>query len=143
MPRSPFCVAAFLCVTTLPFSLPAHSQTSNTVMRGNSLRVETDMVLVPVTVSDGMDRPVMGLDKKNFALYEDDQQQEIRYFSMEDAPISVALLLDLSRSMSDKFLSEQAAVSEFFKNANSRDDYVLIHFRTALSLSPTRLSRSM
>ena len=75
-----------------------------------------------------MNRPVMGLEKKDFALYENDQQQEIEYFSIEDSPLSVGMILDLSGSMTRKFETERAAVSEFFKNANAQDDYFVVTF---------------
>lgn len=125
-------LTVLLCLAVLPSSSPAYSQAHHPNDRAslgeNTLRVDADMVLVPVTVSDGLDRPVMGLNRQSFALYEDNQQQNIRYFATEDAPISVALLIDLSKSMRSKFITEQPAVSEFFKNANSQDDYLAISF---------------
>src|SRR5271156_2387113 len=51
------------------------------------LRADVDLVLVPATVTDAQNRPVMNLAKGNFALYEDDQQQQIQTFTREDAPI--------------------------------------------------------
>ena len=96
--------------------------------RMKPLRVDVDLVLVPVTVIDTMNRPVMGLEEQNFRLYEDNEQQLIRFFSTEDSPISVGLLLDLSKSMANKFVTERTAVEEFFKNANSQDDYFVITF---------------
>jgi Ca-activated chloride channel family protein len=93
-----------------------------------SMKVNVNMVLVPVTVTDALDRPVMGLDSRNFAIFQDDQQQEIRYFSTEDSPISIGLVLDLSKSMTNKFEIERDAVTEFFKNANAEDDYFVITF---------------
>jgi hypothetical protein len=52
------------------------SRVSSTSPR--SMKVDVKMVLVPVTVTDAMDRPVLGLDKRNFALYQDSEPQEIR-----------------------------------------------------------------
>lgn len=92
------------------------------------MRIDVNMVLVPVVVTDAMNRPVMGLEKQNFALYQDDEQQQIGYFATEDTPISVGLILDLSKSMTNKFSMERAAVSEFFQNANRLDDYFVITF---------------
>jgi Ca-activated chloride channel family protein len=92
------------------------------------LRVGVDVVLVPVTVTDSMNRPVTGLEKQDFTLLEDEQPQEIRYFWTEDAPISVGILLDLSRSMSNKIDDARAAVGEFFKTAHPEDDYFIITF---------------
>lgn len=96
--------------------------------RAKPLRVDVDLVLLPVTVSDSMNHAVTSLKKEDFALYEGNQQQEIRYFSTEDAPISVAILLDVSRSMSNKIDTERAAIVEFFNNANPEDEYFAIAF---------------
>ena len=92
------------------------------------LHVDVDLVLVPVTVSDSMNRPVITLKKEDFALYEEDKPKEIRYFSTESAPVSVAILLDVSKSMSDKIASEREAIVKFFNNANPEDEYFAIAF---------------
>jgi Ca-activated chloride channel family protein len=92
------------------------------------LHVDVDLVMVPVTVSDSMNHTVTTLKKEDFALYEGDQPQEIRYFSTEDDPISVAILLDVSKSMANKIDTERAAIVEFFNNANPEDDYFAIAF---------------
>ncbi len=92
------------------------------------LRVDVDLVLVPVTVTDPMNRPVLELQKQDFKVYEDNELQQIQYFSAEEAPISVGLLLDMSKSMANKFVTERAAAEEFFKNANPQDDYFVITF---------------
>jgi len=96
--------------------------------RPRPLHVDVDLVMVPVTVSDSMNHTVTSLKKEDFALYEGDKQQEIRYFSTEDDPISVAILLDVSKSMSNKIDTERAAIVEFFNNANSQDEYFAIAF---------------
>jgi Ca-activated chloride channel family protein len=90
--------------------------------------MDVDLVQVPVTVLDEMNRPVMGLQKEDFSLFEDGSAQEIRFFRTEDAPISIGLLLDFSRSMSNKFHNEREAVQQFFENANPNDDYFAISF---------------
>jgi len=92
------------------------------------MRVDVKMVLVPVSVSDVMDRPAMNLKREDFTLFQDDEPQKIEYFGSEDVPVSVGLLLDLSKSMTNKFDMERAAVTEFFKNANKQDDYFAITF---------------
>ena len=56
------------------------------------LRVDVDLVLVPVTISDSKNHTVTTLKREDFAVYEDNKRQEIRYFSTEDVPISVALI---------------------------------------------------
>src|SRR5437870_1774025 len=107
---------------------------------GKPVRVNVELVLVPGSVNDAMNRPVITLKKEDFALYEEDKQQEIRYFSAEESPISVAILLDVSKSMSDKIYIERAAIVEFFKNANPDDEYFAITFsdHPRLIAGPTR-----
>lgn len=87
-----------------------------------------DLVLVPTTVTDTLNRPAMSLKKDNFAIYEDNQLQLIQGLYKEDAPISVGIILDFSKSMSNKFEAERNAVTQFFKNANPEDDYFVIAF---------------
>lgn len=101
---------------------------SATVPETKPLHVSVDVVLVPVTVSDRNNRPVTTLNRQDFALFEEDKRQEIRYFSSEEAPSSIAILFDVSKSMSDKLDSERAALVEFFKNANPADEYFAITF---------------
>ncbi len=96
------------------------------VPRTKPMRVDVDLVLVPVTVTDALNRPVVDLPRQNFTLYEGGVAQPIRYFSNEDAPISVGLILDCSGSMWNKIEYEREAVAEFFKNANPQDDYFAI-----------------
>jgi len=109
-----------------PPNVPSPAQAN--VGRVKPLRSDVDLVLVPVTVTDELNHPVMGLKQHAFKVYEDNQEQQIQSFSAEDGPISVGLLLDLSKSMADKFVIEREAVEEFCKNANPEDDYFVISF---------------
>ena len=97
-------------------------------IRTKPFRVDVDLVLVPVTVTDSLNRPVVNLERDNFRIYENEKRQDIRFFSKEDAPISVGVILDFSKSMSNKFEAERTALAEFFKNANPEDDYFAIVF---------------
>jgi len=106
------------------------SSTPSEMARMKTLRVSVDLVLVPVTVTDALNHPQTNLARENFTVYEGSQPQEIRYFSAEDSPISVGLLLDVSNSMQDKIETERAAVEQFFKNANPEDDYFAITFNS-------------
>lgn len=91
-------------------------------------RLNVDLVQVPVTVTDALNRPVMGLKENDFTVYEDERSQKVQFFSNEDAPISVGLILDLSKSMSNKFVTEREAVEQFFRNANADDEYFVVTF---------------
>src|SRR5271167_5145895 len=92
------------------------------------IRKDVDLVLVPVTVTDPMNRLVTGLEKDNFFLTDSGQPQEIRHFSSEDAPISLGVIFDISGSMANKIDKSRDAVVEFFKTANPQDEFFLITF---------------
>jgi Ca-activated chloride channel homolog len=92
------------------------------------LSVNVEMVLVPVTITDPMNRLVTGLDRENFNLFEGKEQQEIKTFSSEDAPVSLGVIFDMSGSMSSKIERAREAVIEFFKTANPQDEFFMITF---------------
>jgi Ca-activated chloride channel family protein len=92
------------------------------------LKVDVDLVLVPVTITDPLNRLVTGLDKENFQLFEGNATQEIRTFSSEDAPVSLGVIFDSSGSMSSKMDRAKDAVMEFFKTANPQDEFFMITF---------------
>src|SRR5579859_6025456 len=87
-----------------------------------------DMVLVPVTITDPLNRLVTGLDRENFSLFEGKDQQEIKTFSSEDAPVSIGVIFDMSSSMSSKIERAREAVIEFLKTANPQDEFFMITF---------------
>ena len=87
-----------------------------------------DMVLVPVTITDPLNRFVTGLDRQNFSLFEGKDPQEIKTFSSEDAPVSIGVIFDMSGSMSSKIERAREAVMEFFKTANPQDEFFMIAF---------------
>ncbi len=92
------------------------------------IRVNTTLVLIPVTVMDPLNRFVTGLDKENFKIAEDKIDQAIMSFSSEDAPISVGVVFDCSGSMGDKLVKSRQAVAQFFKTANPEDEFFLVQF---------------
>jgi VWFA-related protein len=100
-----------------------------------NIRVDSTLVLIPVTVTDPMNRFVTGLEKENFRLYEDKKEQDITQFSSEDAPLSVGVIFDCSGSMGHKLEKSRLAVSQFFKTANPEDEFFLVQFSDTASLA--------
>ena len=92
------------------------------------IRSRADLVLVPVSITDDMNRPVIGLGQSNFELFENKKPQEIKNFSTEDTPISVGILLDTSGSMSYKLERARDAVQQFCAASNPQDEFFLITF---------------
>jgi len=96
--------------------------------RRSTLRIETNLVLINVTVTDPLNRFVTGLEKEHFKLFEDKVEQNILQFSSEDAPLSIGIVFDTSGSMGPKLQKSRQAVVQFFKTANPEDEFFLIEF---------------
>jgi Ca-activated chloride channel family protein len=96
--------------------------------RSQTLKVDVPVVLVNTTVSDLKGRLVAGLDRQNFRIWEDDVEQKVEYFSLEDMPVSVGLVFDTTGSMADKLSAAREAATAFLKTSNPRDEYFLIEF---------------
>lgn len=99
-----------------------------------NIRVNADLVLVPVTVMDYWGQLITGLERQHFRLFEDKVEQPITQFAYEDAPVSVVLLLDRSGSMAPKSERARQAVVEFLETANPDDEFSLIEFSDSARL---------
>ncbi|MGB6973507.1 MAG: VWA domain-containing protein [Terracidiphilus sp.] len=95
---------------------------------GSLIRMNVDLVLVPVTVTDPMNRLVTGLEKTDFQVYEDTKRQKITSFASEDAPVSIGIIFDLSGSMTSKLIRARDSILQFIKTANPEDEFFVIGF---------------
>jgi Ca-activated chloride channel family protein len=98
------------------------------VRPGELIRMNVDMVLIPVTITDPMNRLVTGLEKEDFQIYENSSQQDIRSFACEDAPVSIGIIFDLSGSMTSKLIRARESILQFIKTANPQDEFFVIGF---------------
>jgi VWFA-related protein len=117
---------------TIP-SRPKPPVPADILPKGN-IRIDTTLVLIPVTVTDPLNRFVTGLEKDNFRLFEDKIEQQIAQFSSEDAPLSVGVIFDCSGSMGSKLEKSRQAVAQFFKTANPEDEFFLVEFNDRADL---------
>lgn len=103
--------------------------------RRSNIRIDTTLVLIPVSVTDPMNRFVTGLEREHFRLFEDKIEQDIKQFSSEDAPLSVGIVFDTSGSMGSKLQKSRQAVAQFFKTANPEDEFFLVQFNDRPNLA--------
>jgi VWFA-related protein len=95
---------------------------------GSNIRVDTTLVLIPVTVTTPLGQFVTGMDRDNFRVFEEKVEQRIVHFTSEDAPLSVGLVFDSSGSMGSKLAKSREAAAQFFKTANPKDEFFLVEF---------------
>jgi VWFA-related protein len=95
---------------------------------GEVIKVNTQLVSVPVRVMDKKGRFVGGLARENFKVFEDGVEQEMAYFSSENAPFTVALVLDMSYSATFKIAEIQSAAIAFIAQLRPDDKVMVISF---------------
>ena len=127
-PAGPACLWALaaLCLGSLaPF--PAAGQEPD-CEPGVTFCVETERVVLHVTVVDRQDRFVTDLAREAFSVQEDSQQQTLTYFAQEDVPVSIGLVIDNSGSMREKRQYVNKAALEFVKASNPQDEVFIVNF---------------
>jgi Ca-activated chloride channel family protein len=95
-----------------------------------NFRASTQLVLVPVTVTDRYGKSIEGLQAKDFNILEDQVSQQIVSFAADDAPCSVGLVLDISGSMRNALDSAKGVAQSFFRTANPEDEFLLLTVST-------------
>jgi Ca-activated chloride channel family protein len=106
-----------------------------------TISIKTDLVTLTLTVTDLYGRLVSGLKKSDFTVFDNNQEQEISFFSDADAPASIGILFDVSDSMSgEKIGKARKALGKFINTSHPSDEYFLIGFnsRAQLLLDRTR-----
>ncbi len=100
-----------------------------------TIRVDTDLVLVDVKVTDrGDGRAVTGLRAEDFAVYEDGKQQPIALFSRNTVPLNVALVLDTSGSTQGEVSLIRKAAQRFLDELQPKDRVALVAFSQEIEL---------
>ncbi len=144
--RKRICLRIVAVVVCALFGTTIYSQTQGPVpppkenpepkfKPGQSIKIDVDMTLVNLTVTDPLDRLVTGLEKENFRVFEDGVEQEVQTLSSEDVPVSIGLVFDMSGSMSDKVEKAREAAVQFMRTANPLDQFFLVSFNDRAELT--------
>src|SRR5262245_18947186 len=110
------------------------SSAQNLDDRDSTLRVDVELVQLPVSVLDKDGLPVRGLQKDHFTVFEDKVQQYITVFKQEDIPLSIGLVIDASGSMTDKLERLNTAAVTFVRESNPEDETSIVSFADEASL---------
>ena len=105
------------------------------------VHVDVEMVVVRVSVTDPLNRYVIGLEEDHFRVFEAKVEQEIIHFSNDRSPVSVGILLDISGSMEDDILSARNSVVRFLEQGHDLDEYFLITFNDRTKMAYEFTSR--
>jgi len=88
----------------------------------------SELVVLPVTVTDKDGRLITGLPREHFAVFDEGRPQDITAFSSQDVPVSIALVIDDSGSMGEKLGEVVAASLAFARWSHPDDELIVIEF---------------
>jgi Ca-activated chloride channel homolog len=92
------------------------------------LRLNTDLVVLSITVTNETGKYAHGLKRKDFTLSEDGVAQSINSFAADEEPFAAAILVDMSGSMSYKFGLVRAAAASFIEQIRDNDQVAVYGF---------------
>lgn len=92
------------------------------------VKVETNLVTIPVSVFDRNGLYIPNLQKENFKIFEDTKEQEIAYFGTSEKPFTVVLLIDTSPSTQYKIEEITRAATAFVDQLKLQDSVMVIEF---------------
>jgi Ca-activated chloride channel family protein len=87
-----------------------------------------EVINLTVSVTDARSRYVTDLAQREFAVFEDGVRQDLTLFTHENLPISLALMVDVSASMSEKLPVAQSAATRFVKTLRPQDAAEIVQF---------------
>lgn len=118
-----------LALSLLLISVSAAAQDDDEI-----LNVESNLVVLNVTVTDAKGIYVHDLSQNDFTVYEDGKQQTITTFSVEDTPFAAAILIDTSGSMEGRITLARAAAIRFLDSLRTDDVAAVYRFDSKVEL---------
>ena len=100
----------------------------------DTVRIDTNLVLLRVTVNDQQGRAAMKLKQDAFKVFEDNTEQKIGFFSTEESPVSWGLVLDRSGSMEEMIGDVYDAALHVIDDGTSRDETFIVTFNSLTDL---------
>lgn len=99
-----------------------------------TIKVETNLVTIPVSVLDRNSFYITDLKQGDFKIFEDDVEQEVAYFGASEKPFTVVLLIDVSDSTNYKIEEIQAAAAAFVRQLKPQDRVMVIQFDNSVKV---------
>jgi Ca-activated chloride channel homolog len=94
----------------------------------NRLKTDVDLVVLHATVTDDRGQFVPELKQSNFQVFENRAEQKISFFSSNDIPVTMGLVIDNSGSMREKRSQVNAAAMTFVRTSNPQDEAFVVNF---------------
>lgn len=99
-----------------------------------TVELSSELVVLDVTVVDQHNHSLTNLKPEDFTIYENDVRQQVSFFSEEEVPTSLGLVIDTSRSMAPKLNSAMAAALRLIRESHQDDEVFVIEFKAEAEL---------
>ena len=127
MARSLYAAMSLLCAASL-LAHPARPADSSQEQQVPFRVVSTELVVLPVVVTDKQSRYVSDVARERFVVFDNGRRVPVELFTNEDTPVTVGLVIDSSGSMRSKLGEVLAATSRFARSSNPEDELFAIRF---------------
>lgn len=131
---SAFCLRTSSALPRLLQTDSSQPQAVGNQQSSTPISISSNLVDLPVSVTDRRGNFVDGLNKDNFHVYENGREQRISIFGRQDLPVAVGLVVDHSGSMGPKLAEISAAAEEFAKSSNPADHLFVVNFNEMVSM---------
>ncbi|HSK72704.1 MAG TPA: VWA domain-containing protein [Pyrinomonadaceae bacterium] len=123
----------FLFAPLLLFFIPFSNQTAFAQDDDEVITVETSLVLLNATLTDKTGKPIFGLKKNQFKIFEDGKEQEIEVFESEEGSFAAVILMDTSGSMEQRISLARSAAINFLDGLRPDDVAAIYNFDSKVS----------
>jgi Ca-activated chloride channel homolog len=134
-PHADVCLVSLLALSAVTSFAWAQESSPSQILPSETytIKVNVDTVVLRATARDRKNILVSGLNKDDFQVYEDGVLQPIKYFSHEDVPVTVGLVVDNSGSMMPKRADVIASALVFARSSNPQDQMFVVNFNERVS----------
>lgn len=122
-------IALVVAASTLGQTKPTPTPVATPNPEDEEIRIDTELIEVPIAVADKLGKPLLNLKKENFLILEDGKPQKVSEFMAASAPFEVALILDTSGSTLSELPLIRRAAQNFISSLRPGDKVSIIAYR--------------
>lgn len=119
---------------TVLFLLPLFFTGAITGQSDDEVKIDSSIVILNASIKTKDGKPMGGLKKGQFKVFEDGVEQPIEYFSPEQTPFAAVILLDTSGSMEERVSMARAAAIRFLDGLRIDDNVAVYRFDSKVEL---------
>ncbi len=135
MIKKRFCIKAIILISHFSFLILYCFLLSVVAQKDDEIiSVESSIVVLNATITDGSGKPMTGLKQTQFKVFEDGEEQKLDFFEAEKTPFAAIILIDTSGSMEQRVSMARSAAINFLDGLRADDMTAIYNFDSRISL---------